>query len=235
MGRTFVTGDCHGSLDKVINFIKKFDLKEGDSIIVCGDLALAWRKDQKDYNYHIENYEANCNGVNLYWIDGNHENFDIIKSWNCEKEIYNNSPHIHYCPRGSELIIGVEVNENHTILRKCLCLGGADSVDKFRRTKHLSWWEEETITEDDIRDIEGNYYYVFTHCCPYSVFNSNRIYLCTLDNITESNAIHESEYILDKVKDNIKFEKWFFGHYHVNKELEDGKFQCLLDDFIELS
>jgi len=36
--RWFVTGDCHGDLTKIYDFINKFDLDNNCAIIVCGDL-----------------------------------------------------------------------------------------------------------------------------------------------------------------------------------------------------
>ena len=232
-GRIFVTGDCHGNLTRIIDFIHKFDLKLGDSIIVLGDMGLFWRNDQKDAEYNIKYYEDNCNGVHLYWLDGNHENFDIINSWNKNKNYtYDNSDHIHYCPRGFETFIDIDCGD-HIEARKALFIGGADSVDKMWRTKHLSWWEDEKITEDDIKDIKGSYYYVFSHCCPKSIFDTNKVYLCTLANINENNAIHQSENKLEELKNNILYEKWFFAHYHIDRKLDD-KHMCLFEDFIEL-
>lgn len=220
--RWFVTGDCHGSLTKILQFIWKFDLGSESNVIVCGDMGIFWDKDQKDAKASIANYERYCNGVNLYWIDGNHENFDIINSWGT-KNIYNNSEHIHYCPRGTILNING---------KKGLCLGGADSIDRAWRREGLSWWPQEQITEKDIENISGEYEYVFTHCCPYSVFNFHRGFLCThggdLRDIT-----HKSEEMLDQLRNNITFNKWYFGHYHINLPLSEN-FMCLYNNFIEL-
>ena len=220
--RWFVTGDCHGSLSKILQFIWRFDLGKESNIVVCGDMGICWDKNQKDYQASIANYERYCNGVNLYWIDGNHENFDIIESWNAT-EIYNNSEHIHYCPRGTILDINGQ---------KALCVGGADSIDKAWRVEGISWWPQEQITEKDIMEITGEYDYIFTHCCPYSIFHSHRGFLCThggeLRDIT-----HASEEVLDKLKDKITFKHWYFGHYHTDIKLTE-QFTCLFDDFIEL-
>ena len=229
-GRYFVTGDTHGDLTKIIDFIQRFELKLGDNIIVLGDFGIFWRKDEKDAKYWMQFYEENCNGVHLYWIDGNHENFDIIKNWNINKNYeYDNSDHIHYCPRGFETNIELQNGE----IRKALFIGGADSVDKFRRINHLSWWEDETITNKDIENIKGSYYYVFSHCCPRSVFENNKVFLCNICNINENNVVHQSEDKLEQLKNNIYFKEWWFGHYHVNKYLGNN-FYCLLDDFVEL-
>jgi len=226
MGRYFVTGDCHGNFHRIINFIQKYDLKAGDTIIVCGDMGLYWRKDMADANEHIKTYEAMCHGVNLWWIDGNHENFDIIKKFN--KPTHQCSPHITYISRGTSML--VKIGEKY---KNLLFIGGADSVDKVFRTEHVSWWADETITEDDVKGIRGYYHYVFSHACPLGVFNQNKAFLCTLNNINENNAIHISENSLEILRNNIEYDHWYFGHYHVNKKL-DNKHMCLYEDFIEI-
>lgn len=222
--RWFVTGDCHGDLSKIWRFIKKFDLGSESNIIICGDMGIFWNKEQNDARYMIKQYEENCNGVHLYWIDGNHENFDIINSWDTTKDkTYDNSEHIHYCPRGLELNING---------KKALCMGGADSIDKAWRVEGIGWWPQEQITEKDIVEVGGYYDYVFTHCCPYSIFHRNRGFLCQhggeLRDIT-----HKSEEMLDKLMEQIQFKEWFFAHYHIDIQLTD-KFRCLYTGFIEL-
>ncbi len=229
-GRCFITGDCHGDLYKIIDFIQKYNLGQESNIIVLGDIGIFWRKDQKDSQYWINEYEQYCNGVHLYWLDGNHENFDIIKSWTINKNSeYNNSEHIHYCPRG--LITNIELAEGN--IKKILFMGGADSVDKMWRVEHISWWKDESVTDEDIKNINGTYDYVFSHCCPRSVFEDNKVFLCTISNINENNVIHRSEDKLEELKNNILYENWFFAHYHIDRKLDD-KYQCLFKDFVEL-
>jgi hypothetical protein len=233
IGRTFIKGDIHGSLTEIIDFIHKFNLQPEDNIIVLGDFGVffenndAINQEKKDY------YEMNCNGVHLYWIDGNHENFDVINSWNCNnKDIYDNSNHIHYLPRGFQTFIEIDCGD-HIENRKALFIGGADSVDTWWRTEHETWWADETITEDDIKDIKGSFYYIFSHCGPRSVVENNKGFLYTLSNINENNNIHKSEDNLEKLKNNIIFNQWWFGHYHTDIKLGDN-YRCLYKDFIEL-
>ena len=223
--RWFITGDLHGALHSITNFIQEHNLGKESNIIVLGDMGIAWRKDLVDYNFKITRYEERCNGVHLYWLDGNHENFDIISSWSLNKDgIYDNSPHIHYCSRGSSILINGA---------KALFIGGADSIDKVFRKEGLDWWPRETIDKKDIENIKGKYKYVFSHCCPKSIFDNYKMFLCTLTNINENNVIHSSEEKLEQVKNNITYDKWFFGHYHVNCRL-DNKHHCLFEDFIEV-
>ena len=51
--------------------------------------------------------------------------------------------------------------------------------------------------------------------------------------INEDNAIHNSEDTLEKLKNNISYDNWFFAHYHIDRKLDD-KHRCLFEDFIEL-
>ena len=59
--------------------------------------------------------------------------------------------------------------------KKILTIGGADSVDKFRRQEGLNWWKEETITDEDIKQIDVDYYdYVLTKNRNISIFKKNK-------------------------------------------------------------
>lgn len=223
MNRFFVTGDCHGQYHRIYNFIQKYGLGEGDTIIVCGDMGLYWNDNKKDAEEKIKTYEAMCHGVNLWWIDGNHENFNVIKTFG--NKPYRCSPHIIYMPRGT--VVDTKVGT-------MLFIGGADSVDKFWRTENVSWWAGETITDEDVdKVIPGHYDYVFTHCCPYEEVQQGKCWLFTLSNISENNAIHNSEKQLQRIFDKIDFNHHYYGHYHVNKQTSD-KHTCLYEDFIEL-
>ena len=82
IGRTFIKGDIHGSLTEIVDFIHKYDLRKNDNIIVLGDFGVFFENNEIINQMKIDYYEMNCNDVDLYWIDGNHENFDLIKSWN---------------------------------------------------------------------------------------------------------------------------------------------------------
>lgn len=218
---TYVIGDRHGNFEELILFAIRLHLTEDDNLIVLGDMGLCWRKDRQDLDKFIYRWEKLCYfKPMLYFIDGNHENFDLLKSFP-EGRI---SEHIQWLPRGT-----VKEFEG----KRCLCIGGADSVDKFRRTEHLSWWEDEQITQEDIDKCpEGEYDYVFSHACPYSIFKENMIYLQDPQFIGED-FDHTSETMLDKLKNKINFKNWWFGHYHKDIEL-DGGFRCLYNVWEEL-
>lgn len=222
---TFLKGDIHGNLFEIIDFINRFNLGKNDNIIILGDCGIAWRKDKKDLDQNIKLWNECGNGVKLYFIDGNHENFNILNSLPIENNMGKIADNIYHLRRGQ-----VYEFEN----KKILVCGGADSIDKYRRIENFTWWKEEAISQETIDDIPaGHYDYVLTHCCPRSVFEKNRIYLSTLQFLDENKINHSSEDMLEQLKNKITFDHWFFGHYHINRNL-DEKFTCLFEDFREV-
>lgn len=222
---TFITGDKHGDLTKIIDFIQRFELNENDNIIVLGDMGICWRKDKKDLKYNTELWAARGNGVKLYFIDGNHENFHILNSLPIENNMHKIADNIYHLLRG-------QVYEFEG--KKILAMGGADSVDWFLRTKNLDWWEEETISQEDIDRVSaGHYDYVLTHCCPRNVFEENKVYLITLGRIDQEKVNHNSEDKLQELFKKITFNHHYFGHYHVDKDFNNNH-TCLFNDFREV-
>lgn len=222
---TFLKGDIHGNLFEIIDFINRFNLGKNDNIIILGDCGIAWRKDKKDLDQNIKLWNEYGNGVKLYFIDGNHENFNILNSLPIENNMGKIADNIYHLRRGQ-----VYEFEN----KKILVCGGADSIDKYRRIENFTWWKEEAISQETIDDIPaGHYDYVLTHCCPRSIFDNNRVYLSTLQFLDENKINHNSEDMLEQLKNKITFDHWFFAHYHINRNL-DEKFTCLFEDFREV-
>ena len=222
---TFLKGDIHGNLFEIIDFINRFNLGKNDNIIILGDCGIAWRKDKKDLAQNIKLWNECGNEVKLYFIDGNHENFNILNSLPIENNMGKIADNIYHLRRGQ-----VYEFEN----KKILVCGGADSIDKYRRIENFTWWKEEAISQETIDDIPaGHYDYVLTHCCPRSIFEKNKIYLSTLQFLDENKINHNSEDMLEQLKNKITFDHWFFGHYHINRNL-DEKFTCLFEDFREV-
>lgn len=94
-------------------------------------------------------------GVQLWFIDGNHEDFTQIQE-------HRDGYPVRWLPRGSRW---------NWHGRTWLALGGAVSVDRALRTEGLSWWPEEEITADQALDVikAGPADVMLTHDCPTGV------------------------------------------------------------------
>lgn len=228
MSRVFVTGDKHACFESIYSFIELYDLTEEDTIIVLGDMGLFWRKDKQDSKFNIENYEKNYK-TNLWFICGNHENHPQLRELELDEQgLGYISEHIRYIPRGTVF----ELNG-----KTFLGIGGAESVDKCFRIPELSWWKEETITEEDIqkciKNVDGRHIdYILSHTCPRSCFESNKVFLCTM-NLNKANIDHTSEDRLEELKNAIEYGDWWFAHFHIDADLNDN-FHVLFHQFKEI-
>ena len=80
----YLTGDCHGDFYR---FTKRQRLKlpfllgDNDYVIVCGDLGLLWVKDE-EFAYNLE--WLSRLPFTILWVQGNHENYDLIAEYPME-------------------------------------------------------------------------------------------------------------------------------------------------------
>lgn len=78
----------------------------------------------------------------VFWLAGNHEDWDAIEEIVTPLDTFHEvSPNCFYAPTGLRWEWdGV----------KFLSVGGAFSIDRGRRVKHVSWFPQEVITDDDV-------------------------------------------------------------------------------------
>ena len=86
--RWFITGDTHGDLSRIFNFVERFELKENINFLILGDAGVVWRKDKKDLLNTIKELDAfnQKYNLNIYFIPGNHENFDLLDSMDKDEQ-----------------------------------------------------------------------------------------------------------------------------------------------------
>ncbi len=92
----------------------------------------------------------------------------------------------------------------------------------------MSWWEEETPSKEEkiegmLNLLEHNYVvdHVITHTSPESIIDEYiefvEGYAFNVDNSTEKST----EKYLEKVKDMIEYEHWWFGHFHDDIDIDE--------------
>ena len=78
----FITGDTHRELDiHTINpreFVEGRTLTRDDYVIICGDFGCIWDGGSGD-RFWLNWLESE--GWNTLFIDGNHENFDVLNQY----------------------------------------------------------------------------------------------------------------------------------------------------------
>ncbi|MBO5954924.1 MAG: metallophosphoesterase [Clostridia bacterium] len=237
MNRVFVCGDTHGLLNvkKISRLVEKEKLTYDDYIIICGDAGIVW-SDETTVEF-IKFYESL--GINILFIDGNHENFNDLKkypieTW-CGGCTHRISEHIRYLCRSQVFdFLG----------RKILTLGGADSHDKEFREENVSWWRDESITKTDIEiaydkllEVGFEVDYILTHT-PSNVFAKSLYELFTqcgegFPSYLQTKFNHnKSGKLLDDFEVDVKYKKWFCGHWHIDEQM--GNSQVLYEKIVEI-
>lgn len=195
-------------------------LTKEDILVIMGDAGFVW-----------------CNGpTEHFWLDfldnkpwttfcvlGNHENYDMIEQLPTTtfggEEVYQVSKSVFYAKTGRIYdLCG----------KRCLVINGADSHDIFvdgkrYRTPHVSWWEQEQISEEDIEIAKTNLQkynntvdFVFSHTGGQEVCN----FLGFKPTVSDER--------LTRVLNNVIYKEHFCGHYH--KDMLTPTTRILYDD-----
>lgn len=225
----FVTGDTHNDIDfqKIYSFNQTHkNLSKCDYLIITGDFGIPWGHGNKPTDDYLLRYLNEQFRATILFIDGNHENFDLLYSFP-EVQMFGSTVRklndsVYHLKRGHLYNI-----ENQLFW----CFGGAESHDKPHRTSGISWWPEElpNITEEDyglsvLEMVNYKVDYIITHDKPYNIPG---------DWHPETNSLRK---YLEHIHNTTEYKLWLFGHYHIDQEFEDsGKTAiCLYENIIQL-
>ena len=159
------------------------------------------------------------------FVDGNHENHPLLNGYEvisfCGGKAHRIMDSIYHLMRGQVFTIdGL----------KFFTMGGATSHDKGFRREGVTWWPEELPSDSEHEEAIVNLEkhglqvdYIITHCAPDSVQ-------------WEISALYESDKLtefLEAVKNEVDYQHWYFGHYHINEDIDD-KHTCVFDEIVLL-
>ncbi len=232
----YITGDCHGDYRRfgMEIFPEQREMTKEDYVVVCGDFGF-WDR-SKEQRYWMKWLEAKP--FTTLWVDGNHENFDLlseypVESWHGGKVHKINSSVIHLM-RGQVFELNGKTfftfggASSHDISAGVLDRSAADfksrkkELDRMKapyRILHESWWPqempEEWEKEEGRRNLEKRNWtvdFIVTHCCATStreIFSGGP---CECDELNE---------YLEEIRRKCSYCKWFFGHHHRNLNVTD--------------
>lgn len=211
-----VTGDIHGfcvpeesaRLSRKNKLCRELfaSMDKNDYLVICGDFGLLWNGGASE-RWWLRWLERKP--YTTLFIDGNHENFDMLDALPTEAwhggRIHRISDSILHLMRGELFEIGG---------RTFFTLGGAESHDKPYRIPGVSWWPQELPSDEELAharatldacgwQVDG----ILTHCLP----------TCVQQNVFggwyPANPLTD---FLDEVAARAGYRTWYAGHYHVN-------------------
>ena len=91
----------------------------------------------------------------------------------------------------------------------------------------LKWWKDEQISDEDKENIEDNLNktnwnvdYIFSHTCPAKYIPTEAF----LPGINQDIVDNSMEQWLDKIEEKISYNKWYCGHWHIEKIIDKIEF-----------
>jgi hypothetical protein len=244
MGRVFVCGDIHGASDisKLwgISWPEGRSLSRDDHLIILGDFGLIWSDPAaKDAAFWLDWLE--CRPWTTLFIDGNHENHDLIDAlpvseWHGGKvHVLPNHPHLIHLMRGQAY-----TSDSHGTW---FTMGGARSQDRQWRTEGRTWWSREMPSDEEyetalasLERIAWQPDYVFTHDCPSSLLRHAMPWFLSHPEYTpETDRLTDFLQYADDHLDHRHLRRWYSGHYHHDTVLgNDPTHVVLFRQIVEL-
>ena len=211
-------------------------MTKDDCVIICGDFGGVWnRNEESSREAKLMDWLENRPFTTLF-VDGNHENFDRLYAYPIEKwhggKVHKIRPSVIHLMRGQvfeidgKSIFAFGGASSHDIAGGILEPDDPDFKKKKKeldrgwypyRINHVSWWKQELPSEEEMQEgienlaaHDNKVDFIVTHCCASSTQTLLGDGLYKTDILTE---YHE------KIRQNTSFKKWFFGHYHDNRNV----------------
>lgn len=226
----YITGDTHRDFDRVFDFCDEYRTTKEDVLIILGDAGINYYCDFRDEE--LISVLAQLE-ITLFCVHGNHEErpfelgYDEME-WHGGIVYYDDSfPDILFAKDGEIYDFGG---------KKAIVIGGAYSVDKhYRLNRGLAWFENEQPS-DEIKEyvtaqLNGCGWkvdYVFSHTVPIDYEPTWAL----IPGIDQSTVDKSTEYWLQEIMDNLDFDRWFAGHYHIDSE--EGPVRIFFEEVSEL-
>ena len=234
----YLTGDIHGNPRrfKVENFPDQKEMTKDDFVIILGDFGLVWSGSDEE-NYWLD--WLNDKPFTTLFVDGNHENFEMLYKYPVidfhggkVHKIRNSVFHLmrgyvfDFCGKSffafggakshdiqDGIIDPYDYKDNPDEMSRIIYQWYSEG--KMFRVNHVSWWEEELPTDEEMergRDqLEKNNWevdFVISHCLPQ--------FVASVLGYREPDVL--TNYFND-IAEKCNFEKWYGGHYHTERQI----------------
>ena len=244
----YITGDTHSDFSRFTeeNFPIQSEMTKDDYIIICGDFGGVWTFEEESRREKETLDWLNNKNFTTLFVDGNHENYTRLYNYPIEEwkggKVHKIRDSVLHLMRGeifdidNKKIFAFGGARSHDIQDGILNLDEEEKIYEYRkrgayfRIRDFSWWDLELPTKEEmqngINNLEKINYkvdYVISHCCPTSIQ-------------TLINSTYKKDTLTDylqQISEKCTFKKWYFGHYHDNRQI-NYKYVLLYEDIVPL-
>lgn len=235
MNGAYLTGDTHGSFERISAFCEQNETSKEDLLIILGDAGINYYGMVRDA--YKKEYLAAL-PITILAIHGNHEQRPYTLPDYKEAEWHGG---IVYMEEKYPSLLFAKDGEIYDINgKKTLVIGGAYSVDKYIRQMRAArfggqeWWPDEQPSEEikayvesQLEKAEWKVDVVLTHTAPLK-YEPVEDFIPGLD---QSGIDKSTEEWLDQIEDRLDYDWWFCGHYHTCRQ--KGKIRFMFEDYAE--
>lgn len=224
----YITGDCHGDFTRIYEFCEFAQTTQKDDVmIVLGDAGINYFLDEQDYQLKEE---LTLLPITLFCVHGNHEERPYNIPTYVEKEWNEGTV---YFEEGYPNILFAKDGEIYNLNgKRTLVIGGAYSIDKYVRIREgRPWFEseqpDEKVVEYVVEQLAAANWrvdYVLSHTCPRRYEPVEEFVFGVKQWLVDK----KTENWLDEIAGKLIYERWYFGHFHCNKQ--NGKAKILYED-----
>ena len=215
----YITGDTHGSFNRIADFCRENHTTKDDILIILGDAGINYHRGYMD----IMNKDFLAElPITLLCIHGNHEQRPFTIPTYTEQEWHGG---IVYVEKEYPSILFAKDGEIYDLDgQKAIAIGGAYSIDKmFRIVYGYGWWADEQPSDEIKRYVEKQLAardwrvdVVLSHTVPLK-YEPTEVFLPGVD---QSRVDKSTEEWLGKIEERLQYRKWYCGHYHTEKEVD---------------
>lgn len=224
----FITGDTHGSFERIKIFCGKVGTTKEDILIILGDAGINFSGGERDKakKEYLEKLP-----VTLFCIHGNHERRPYnIKTY---KEKLWHGGTVYAEEEYPSLLFAKDGEIFNLNGKKTIVMGGAYSIDKMMRLMFGGgWWPDEQPSEEIKQYVESQLDVVnwkvdavLSHTTPRK-YEPTEVFLKGVD---QDDVDKSTEDWLDSIENRLDYQKWYCGHYHTEKKID--KLEIMFENF----
>ena len=214
----YITGDTHGDLNRFKHPMFR-KIKKHDTLIICGDFGFIWdgsKQEQRTLRW------LGKRRYNVLFVDGVHENFDELETYEVEE----------WCGGKTRKISGklrqLMRGEMFEIDSKRVLAFGGGELDEGEHgqngNKHTPTPADFECAMDSLQRVDYKLDYIVSYEPPTKIaeFIALNKSISVNDNLS---------HYLDEINRRADYKRWFFGKHHINK-IVAAKYFALFDNVI---
>lgn len=214
-----LTGDTHGSFERVEKLCDRLGTRKSDIFIILGDAGINYSGGWRDWA--VKELLQSL-PVTFFCIHGNHEARPETVPGYRQREWHGGIVYVE--PQYPNILFAKDGEIYDLNGKKAIAIGGAYSVDKdVRLLRGWNWWPDEqpsaetkAYVEQQLAAQNWQVDVVLSHTVPIR-YEPKEAFLPDLD---QSSVDKSTELWLGEIESRLDYKKWYAGHYHIDKKVD---------------